>query len=603
MIKNKPANQALKLCAVAIALCTALSPFASDASAAENASLSLATEPVSVPVDDLLSATDARLYERIFDIQEDGEWREADRLIAQLGDRLLLGHVLAQRYLHPTKYRTSYRELSDWLKKYGDHPDAHRLYEIALKRKPKRAAYPERPEGAAYGSFDPYAIIEHSGYRPSDSEARQIISRIHRMTRLRQLSGAEDYLAGRAVQQQLGVRGIDLARTIVASGWFFQGDGERAFSLADRAAARSGSRLPYAHWIAGLSAYRLARYVEAAKHFEAVALSEDVRGWDHAGAAFWAARANMMGKRPERVHRWLAAAAEQPRTFYGILARRWLGDASPFDWTTPSLTRERLEMVTTNPAGRRALALLQVGMDDRAGRELRLISKPEDREMTAALMAIAERKSLPTVSLRAGMGMSATEQLKNAASLYPVPAWEPKEGFRVDRALIFAFMRQESAFNIRARSSAGARGLMQLMPATAGFIAQQRFSGKRRNQLYDPELNLSLGQQYILHLLENQVVDGDLLLLAAAYNGGPGNLKKWQRRAERNDYTDALMFIESIPARETRIFIERVLSNLWMYRERLGEPSPSLDALAAGERPLYIAVEGTNRSVAEDVRD
>ena len=66
-------------------------------------------------------------------------------------------------------------------------------------------------------------------------------------------------------------------------------------------------------------------------------------------------------------------------------------------------------------------------------------------------------------------------------------------------------------------------------------------------------------------------------------------------------YTDALMFIESIPARETRIFIERVLSNLWMYRERLGEPAPSLDALAAGERPVYIAVDGAEGSVAEDV--
>lgn len=603
MLKNKPANQGLKLCAAAIALCVAFSPVAFVTSAAENASLVDAREPVSVPVSDQLSEKDARLYERIFDIQEDGEWREADRLIAQLDDKMLLGHVLAQRYLHPTKYRTSYRELSAWLAKYGDHPDARRLYEIALKRKPKRSSHPERPDSAGYGSFEPYVIIEHSGYRPSDPEARQIVSRVQRMTRLRQLSSAEDYISAKSVQQQLGVRGIDLARTVVASGWFFHGDGEKAFALADRAAARSGKNLPYAHWIAGLSAYRLSRYVEAARHFEAVAQSGDVRGWDHAGAAFWAARANMMGKRPERVHRWLAMAAEQPRTFYGILARRWLGDASPFDWATPTLTRERLEMVTTNPAGRRALALLQVGMDDRAGRELRLISKPEDREMTAALMAIAENKSLPTVSLRAGLGLSATEQLKNAASLYPVPAWAPREGFQVDRALIFAFMRQESAFNIRARSSAGARGLMQLMPATAGFIAQQRFSGKRRNQLYDPVLNLSLGQQYILHLLENEVVDGDLLLLAAAYNGGPGNLKKWQRRAERNDYTDALMFIESIPARETRIFIERVLSNLWMYRERLGEPSPSLDALAAGERPRYIAVEGSNRSVAEDVRN
>ena len=74
----------------------------------------------------------------------------------------------------------------------------------------------------------------------------------------------------------------------------------------------------------------------------------------------------------------------------------------------------------------------------------------------------------------------------------------------------------------------------------------------------------------------------------AAYNGGPGNLRKWQRRARKGAYTDALMFIESIPARETRIFIERVLSNLWMYRERLGEP-------ALARRPCRGRATGLHR--------
>ena len=205
------------------------------------------------------------------------------------------------------------------------------------------------------------------------------------------------------------------------------------------------------------------------------------------------------------------------------------------------------------------------------------------------------------VSYRAAavlMGMTASLPVR---ALYPLPNWEPREGYRVDRALIFAFIRQESAFNVRAKSYAGARGLMQLMPATAGFIARKRFRGSKRNQLYDPALNISLGQKYIEHLLENDHIDGDLLMVAAAYNGGPGNLRKWQNRARKGAYTDALMFIESIPARETRIFIERVLSNLWMYRERLGEPAPSLDALAAGKRPTYIAVDGTKGTVTEDV--
>ena len=550
-----------------------------------------------------LSPADRERYRKIFEIQEDGDWHAADQLIAALENRILMGHVLVQRYLHPTKYRSRYTELAAWMKAYADHPDARKIYNLARNRKPRNARAPVRPHEKFYPAYPTSKIIEHSGYRPPGSKARRILTQVRGMVWRRQLTSAGEYINGKAISGALGRTGYDLARTHIASGWFFHGDSQKAFDLADAAAARSGTRLPYAHWIAGLSAYRLGKHVEAAKHFETVAGSAELTGWDHAAAAFWAARANLTGKRPDRVGKWLSVAADQPHTFYGIIARRWLGEDSPFDWTPPALTPDRLQMLTERPSGRRAIALLQVGMPVRAGRELRYMTHDGSDELTEALVAIADQQALPMVSLRAGFALPEDAGSVRTSALYPVPEWKPREGFRVDRALVFAFMRQESAFNVRARSSAGARGLMQLMPATASFIAQQRFRGKGRNQLYDPALNMSLGQKYILHLLENDHIKGDLLLLAAAYNGGPGNLKKWQRRAERNDYSDALMFIESIPERETRIFVERVLSNLWMYRERLGEPAPSLDALAAGERPLYIAVDGASGPVAEDVRE
>jgi len=571
--------------------------------AAETTSLPAGSKARSVDLPEILSAPDERRYRRIFALQKKGDWRRADKLIKQLDDRLLLGHVQAQRYLHPTKYRSRYTELAKWLKSYADHPDARRIYKLALSRKPRNYRAPRKPQRKFYPSYQPTTIIEHSGYRPGKRSAKRIIHQVRRMTYQRRLSAATRYISGKTVQLRLGRTGLDLARTHIASGWFFHGDGDKAYDLASRAAARSGSRIPYAHWIAGLSAYRLGKYLEAADHFEAVALSPKVTGYDHAAAAFWAARSNMAGQRPTNVSRWLTMAAEQPRTFYGIIARRWLGEQSPLDWSPMLLTEARLERVLKAPSGRRATALLQVGQNTRAERELRFMADAGDRALTEALIAVAENKSLPMVSYRAGAALIGAAGPIPAGALYPLPDWKPREGFRIDRALIFAFMRQESAFNVRAKSSAGARGLMQLMPATAGFIAQKRFRGKKRDRLYDPALNISLGQKYIRHLLENDHINGDLLLTAAAYNGGPGNLRKWQRRARKGAYTDALMFIESIPARETRIFIERVLSNLWMYRERLGEPAPSLDALAAGERPVYIAVDGAEGSVAEDVRN
>ena len=98
-----------------------------------------------------VSDGDATLYRRIFALQRRGDWKSADQLIAGLEDRLLMGHALAQRYLHPTAYRTSYQELVDWLDAYADHPDAARLYKFAGKRRPAGVAAPKKPAGRLSG--------------------------------------------------------------------------------------------------------------------------------------------------------------------------------------------------------------------------------------------------------------------------------------------------------------------------------------------------------------------------------------------------------------------------------------------------------------------
>jgi soluble lytic murein transglycosylase-like protein len=303
------------------------------------------------------------------------------------------------------------------------------------------------------------------------------------------------------------------------------------------------------------------------------------------------------------VNRWLEVAAGQPRTFYGLIAGRVLGIDKPFTWDVPEITRDRIDSIMRRRQGKRALALLQVGQTRRAERELRALTAIDDRELGRALLAVAEAAKLPSLSLRTSGMLVEADGSPHHGALYPVPQWRPEGGFIVDRALVYAFMRQESQFNTRAKSSAGARGLMQLMPATASFMAKRRFRGWRRNRLYDPELNIALGQKYLRYLIGHEQVQGDMLMLAAAYNGGPGNLAKWRRRAARKRYLDPLLFIESIPSRETRIFIERVLSNLWIYRDRLGQESPSLDALAAGRTPVYKSLDNQAASVAENARN
>ena len=83
--------------------------------------------------DRLLSEADTRRYREIFALQVEGDWTAADELIEQLDEKLLLGHVLAERYLHPTGYKSEYRELAAWLNHYGDHPDAERIHDLGQK--------------------------------------------------------------------------------------------------------------------------------------------------------------------------------------------------------------------------------------------------------------------------------------------------------------------------------------------------------------------------------------------------------------------------------------------------------------------------------------
>ena len=196
---------------------------------------------------------------------------------------------------------------------------------------------------------------------------------------------------------------------------------------------------------------------------------------------------------------------------------------------------------------------------------------------------------MPGLSLRLAAMLHGRDGRMSHAGMYPVPDWRPENGFNVDQALLLAIARQESRFNVRAKSGRGARGLMQLMPRTAAFIGARRALRRDRAQtLFEPRMNMSLAQKYITHLLRQKQVDGDLFRVLAAYNAGPGSLSRWLKAVDFRD--DPLLFIEAIPSPETRNYIEQVLTNLWMYRLQMKQRTPALDLAATGKWPRYIPV-------------
>lgn len=545
-----------------------------------------------------LSATDVERYRRIETLQEAGNWRAADAEIGRLQNPLLMGHVLFQRYMHPTAYRSSYDELHDWLARYADHPDADRIHALALRRKPRGAQAPREPVGTVSWFVPPPAAVSVPTRDLSSKQrarARTIERSIDQYIRQGWPSKSLEILEQRESQSLLSTAQSARARADIAASYLAERVDDKALAQAETALRESPEHVGIAHWVAGLASWRLGRHAAAARHFEQMTAAPGISGWNVAAGAFWAARAHLVDRRPDQVNRWLEVAARHPRSFYGILARRALGFATVFDWSLPGLSTAHVEAFRSSAPARRGLALLQVGNRDLAEQELLRVDGRDNTLIAEALLAVADAADLPNLSMKVGQYLRHRTGRDYDAALYPLPHWVPDGGYTVDRALVFAFMRQESRFKADATSHAGARGLMQLMPGTASFVAGDGSFRKRSGQkrLYEPELNIALGQQYLEHLIGLDSVHGDLFRLAVAYNGGPGNLARWEREVPYNG--DPLLFIETLPSRETRIFIERVMTNFWIYRQRLGQPSPSLDTLATGEWPRYAQLGNGNK--------
>jgi len=539
-----------------------------------------------------LSAGDAALYSEIFSLQDNGAIDRADALIRKLKDRSLMGHVLYQRYMHPTAYRSSYTELKAWLADYSDLPGAQRVYDLALKRKPSGASAPQRPSAPdvpddllVADDVEQATTASVHAPRPKGPNARAILDhqrRVRSLVRSGNVTAAFDHVSSSSVERLFDAVSYDQSMADIARGYYLHNMDAEAFETATKAAHRSGGVVPIAHWWAGLAAWRMKRYDRAAEHFEALANNEQAIDWSRAAGGFWAARSYLVGGRPQRVNEMLRLASVHPRTFYGLLATRALGLNPNFDWDTVERVGFERDLLLRLPGTKRALGLLQAGETLRAEQELRRFSQVDSVPLARVILSLADKAGMAEVSFRIGSQLERRLGQRFDSALFPLPAWAPESGFKIDRALVYAFIRQESQFRPDAVSHAGARGLMQLMPATARFMADGALD---REELFEPAVNLDLGQRYIDHLIDDPVIGGNLFFVAAAYNGGPGNLQKWMRRAEYAD--DPLLFIESIPSQETRIFVERVLTNYWVYRIRLGQTTPSLEGVLRGEWPVY----------------
>lgn len=532
-----------------------------------------------------VSEDDIKHYKHIFKALAKEDFEEADDEVEELDNDILMGHVLAEKYLSKT-YKTSYEELSDWLKKYGDHPQTNRIKRLAVKKNPKgksttattqisrHRAMPNTDLSKMKVSDRNFVLKNYNTFRRAVNKGKTKIAR--------------NALENKRFRRLVKNRDLDSLAATLAMKYLTDNYNKQAFEWGSKAALRSQDIS--ASWVAGLAAWRMKQYKTAATYFEKTADSKSNDEWVKSAGAYWAYRARMHLKQEQKAYENLAKAAKYKRTFYGILAARKLNLPIEYQWTLFSYMNDfsqddYINQILASASLRRAILLLHAQQRELAEDELLYDYKNMNEKQKEVALFIANQYKMHALAILLSNQLKDDENnIAYDALSYPIPSWQPKDGWKVDKALILALTRQESSFRPQAKSPAGAYGLMQLLPSTAAQMMRNRSLRKNNKPLLEAEYNMAVGQRYVYYLLEKDYINGNLFYMMTAYNAGPGNLLKWEKKANYND--DPLLFIEVIPARETRLYIERVMANYWIYQTRFEQDLTGIDDLINGKWPM-----------------
>lgn len=275
---------------------------------------------------------------------------------------------------------------------------------------------------------------------------------------------------------------------------------------------------------------------------------------------YWLGRAYRSGGRIEDSDKLFAKISGQAN-FYGNLADDELGRPVVTPPKAAAPTREETGQIAANPAIQRALALFRVNLRSEG-----------TKEWSWALRGMSDRELLAAsdIAQRAGIfdrAIAAADRTKNEhdyslryLSPYSEQVRPAARNQSLDDAWVYGLMRQESRFVTNAKSTVGASGLMQLMPATAKWVARKiGLKNFSQSQVNDTETNVLLGTSYMRLVMES--LDNHPVLASAAYNAGPGRARKW--RADRP--LEGAVYAETIPFSETRDYVKKVMSNSVYY--------------------------------------
>ena len=534
-----------------------------------------------------LSQQDREYYGALFAAIDRQDWAGAASLLAQRDHGPLHPVARAELYLAPGSPRVELAQIDAWMALGRDLPQAERLARLAMTR--GATTMPDLPYAREFYSTGsiPKRIRPRSvddGTMPAPVR-EAILARID----ADDPDGARVLLDG--IDASLSSEARAEWRQRVAWSYYIENLDAQALAMAATVGAGSGPWVAEGDWAMGLAAWRLGDCGQAGDAFERAAYgatNPELR----AAAQYWASRAALRCRSPERSGTFLRAAAGADDTLYGMLAAEQLALALPARVSNADFSREDWDRVGRYENVRVAVALAEIGRD-RLSSEVLLhqarIGDPGDYD---ALSRLARDLGLPSTQLymahNAPSGGAA-----DPASQYPAPKWVPVTGWRVDPALAYAHTLQESNFRAEAVSPAQAQGLMQITPITVREHAPRLGMSAGQVDIFNPAVNLAFGQQNLEMLRDSPATGGALPKIMAAYNAGLTPVTRWNY--EVNDQGDPLLWMESIPYWETRGYVAIVMRNYWMYERQARSPSESRVALAQNAWPGFPSAESGGR--------
>ena len=570
-----------KAALLAICAAAALAPVPALANSAAVEYFRNRADRTAVPT--LLTQDERAWYKDLFAAIEHQDWTRVQTMFQQKPDGPLHQVAKAEFYLDAKSPKASLDALTQWLAQGSPLPQAEQVAALALKR--GATALPALP------AAQPLVALPTSPkrLRPRDTNdgtmPAPVAAAIQERIKADDPAGAKLLLDG--IDGGLSLPARAEWRAKVAWSFYIENDDASALALAQSVTDGYGPWVAEGWWTAGLAAWRLDDCQNAADAFARTAAAADNTELKTA-AYYWQSRAFVRCRQPEKAAAPLKLAAARDETFYGMLAAEQLGLKLPDNHSGADFTQADWLRLRDNPAVRTAVQLSEIGEDGLADEVLRYQARIGEPSLYQPLSRLARDLGLPSTQLWMAYN-SPVGAAPMPAARFPTPKWTPATGWKVDPALVYAHTLQESVFRTSVTSPAGARGLMQIMPAAARDHAAAL--GVSPADITRPEVNLAFGQRHLQMLRDTAGTQGLLPKVIAAYNAGLLPITRWN--TEIKDKGDPLLWIESVPYWETRGYVNIVLKNYWMYERQAGGPSESRIALAQAMWPTFPDLAGS----------